>query len=71
MQKELPGEWVSLSLIDMDFLRAEIDTNLSNIRIRCRRQTSEEEYRRGLRVALRIALELKKELRKTLALVQA
>ena len=59
-----------LTLTDMDFLYVEIDTNLSNVRIGFRRQTSEEEYQCGLRVALRLALELKTEFRKTLALVQ-
>ncbi|RDV10350.1 hypothetical protein DXT99_26570 [Pontibacter diazotrophicus] len=71
MKNKLPKELVTVSLIDMDFIALELDINNHNAEVKWLRQTSSDEYRRGLRIALNIALELKKELRKTNALVEA
>lgn len=71
MKNKLPKELVIIAMIDMDFLALELDINNCNVEVKWLRQTSSDEYRRGLKVALNIALELKKELRKTNALVEA
>lgn len=55
----------------MDFLAVELDLSRCSAEVKWLRQTSGEDYRRGLKVALQIARELKRELRKTHALLKA
>lgn len=71
MQNKSSSELVTISFIDMDFLTVELDLGRCSAEVKWLRQTSSEEYRRGLEMALRIALELRAELRKTHALIRS
>ena len=62
---------MTIHLIDMDFLRLELDTNHCSAEVKWLRQVSSKEHRSGLELALSIAMELKTELKKTHSLLYA
>ncbi|WP_139237248.1 hypothetical protein [Pontibacter akesuensis] len=66
--EELPGEPVTLSLMDAGFITVVLDLNSCHVEVRWLRQVSAAECGHPLRLVLRIAREMQAELRKTQAL---